>query len=103
MKIAWFNKVSTPKTPAGTEAERIVALEAQVRALRIEWEDVYERMLRAMRRLNKRARDQEARDDAEAAQDAPQPTISAVPGLDPISAAIHARRQRVSSGTNGPG
>lgn len=98
MKIAWFNKPSTSKTPAEPELERLDRLEAGFRSLQLEWEDTYERVMRALRRLNKRAQDAEAREEREAAKTSQEPARATNGGqldLDPISAAIHARRARV--------
>lgn len=107
MKIAWFNKQSTPQTPASPVEERLSALEAKVRTLGLEWEDTYERIMRALRRLNKRAQDLAAREERAEVQETPQEprqgTIFDQPGVDPISAKILARRSRVSSGPNGSG
>lgn len=96
MKIAWFHKPSTREDPSETLAERVQRLEAGLRQLNMEWEDTYERMHRLMARVNKRYRDFHAAEDAaeEKRQDAPGGTISNGSGLDPISAAIHARRSR---------
>lgn len=103
MKIALFNRPSTSKTPAGTLEERVQLLEANIRTLSLEWEDTYERIMRALRRLNKRAQDQKERDakEDENAQEAPGATIPEYPGVDPISAKILARRARVSPRSDG--
>ena len=106
MKIAWFHKPSTSKNPSETVTERLDRLEAGLRALLLEWEDTYERVHRALARLNKRTRDaaeREAREPQETPQDDPQTTIPGLEGMDPISAAIHRRRARVSSRPNGSG
>jgi len=98
MKLAWFNTQSTSKTPAFPVEERLDRLEAAHRALTLEWEDTYERIMRTLRRLNKRAQDARLlaeKEEAETSQDAPGPTISNPLGLDPISLAVHARRARV--------
>lgn len=97
MKLAWFNTQSTSKTPAFPVEERLDRLEAAHRALTLEWEDTYERIMRTLRRLNKRAQDARLLNEKEEAlsQDAPGPTISNPLGLDPISLAIHNRRARV--------
>lgn len=106
MKIAWFNKASTSKTPAPPTEERLDRLEAAYRSLQLEWEDTYERVMRALRRLNKRAQDQRERDEreeTETRQEPPRATNGAQLDLDPISAAIHARRARVPPRTDGQG
>ena len=98
MKLAWFNKESTSKTPTSPVEERLDRLEAAHRALTLEWEDTYERIMRTLRRLNKRAQDARLlaeKEEAENAQDAPGSTNANPLGLDPISLAIHNRRARV--------
>lgn len=86
-----------PQPPTDTTLERLDRLESALRMLQGEWEDTYERIMRALRRLNKRAQDQAAREEKEA-EEAPQlalgSTINGQPGLDPISAQILARRAR---------
>lgn len=105
MNFAWFNKKSTARTPAGTLDERVQAVEAGLRSLSLEWEDAYEKLMRALRRLNKRAQDQRERDEREeqSHQDAPGPTNGAPAGIDPISAKIMARRARVPTRLDGSG
>lgn len=98
MKIAWFNKPSTSKNSSETDAERLDRLEAGFRQLLLEWEDSYERLHRLMARVNKRARDLAARE--EGPQEAPGPTNGSQPGVDAISAAIIARRNRVPPRTD---
>lgn len=95
-----------PRTPTETTDQRLDRLESQQRQLQTEWLDTYERVMRALRRLNKRAQDAAAREEDEA----PTPQvplgapISGPPGLDPISAAIMARRARaLPTGPNGGG
>lgn len=81
-------------------------MESDLKLLRGEWEDTYERVIRALRRLNKRAQDLNAREEREAEthEDAPQAAIPGMPSLDPISAAIIARRNRaVPTRPNGGG
>jgi len=95
MKLAWFNTVSTSKTPALPVEERLDRLEAAHRALTLEWEDTYERIMRTLRRLNKRAQDARLLGEKEEAQLPLGPTNDNPLGLDPISLAIHNRRARV--------
>lgn len=101
------NKKTSTGTPPEDLREKVQELETAVRLLRGEWEDTYERVMRALRRLNKRAQDQARQEEAAASEtreDAPGATISGGPSLDPISAAIHARRSRaVPPGANGRG
>jgi len=75
----------------------VIVLEAEMKGLRAEWENAYELIMRALRRLNKRARDLAAKEerDEETAQEPHQPTNPTYPGVDPISARILARRNRV--------
>lgn len=98
---------STPETPADTTGQRLDKLESDLRLMRGEWEDTYERVMRALRRLNKRAQDLNAREERaeqEGPQEPPGDTIPGLPSLDPISAAIIARRSRaVPSRPNGSG
>lgn len=82
-----------------TNARRILALEADMKSLRSEWEDLYDKVLRLLRRLNKRAQDLQARE--ETPEDAPEPTNGGPMGIDPISAKILARRARVSPRSDG--
>jgi hypothetical protein len=49
--------------------ERIAALESTVKLLRVEWEEVYDKMQNALARLRKRDRDA---DKAQAAADEPE-------------------------------
>lgn len=51
---------------------RCATLERQEKNLRLEWEDTFERVHRALQRLNKRHRDQEKRDTKE--PEAPNPS-----------------------------
>lgn len=98
MNLAWFHKESTSKTPADPADVRLDRLEAAMRSLTLEWEDTYERIMRTLRRLNKRAQDARLladKEEAETSQDAPGTTIANPLGLDPVSLAIHARRARV--------
>jgi hypothetical protein len=95
-----------PTTPAETTTLRLDKLESDLRMMRGEWEDTYERVMRALRRLNKRAQDMDKREEREqeSAQEPPGATIPGMPSLDPISAAIIARRSRaVPSRPNGGG
>lgn len=96
MKIAWFHRESTSNTPAEPIGERLSKIETDLRLLRTEWEDTYERVMRALRRLNKRAQDLAAKEEreAETREVAPESAIPGMPSLDPISAAIIARRNR---------
>ena len=106
MKIAWFNKVSTEKRPVNSIEDRVLALESGQRAMTLEWENTYEKILKALRKLNKRARDEAERDErreAETHEDAPGATNGALLGMDPISAKIHARRMRVPPGNASQG
>jgi len=106
MKIAWFHKPSTLKDPSETVQQRLDRLEAGLRQLVLEWEDTYERVMRALRRLNKRHQDLAAREDREQAEtheDAPGATQPAFPGLDPISRKILERRARVPPRIDGQG
>lgn len=106
MKFAWMNKASTPKTPAGSLEERVQTLESGLRSLALEWEDTYEKLMRALRRLNKRAQDQREREEAEDAkthEDALGTTNGLPPLMDPISARIHAWRNRVPPRDAGQG
>jgi hypothetical protein len=106
MEFAWIKKLSTAKTPSIPLEERVHLLETTVRTLCLEWEDTHERVLRAMRRMNKRAQDQQERDQREsekAAQEAAGDTNEQFPGVDPISAKILARRARVPTRVDGAG
>lgn len=97
---------TAPATPASTNDLRLDRLESDLKLLRAEWEDTYERVIRALRRLNKRAQDLAAKEEKEQQthEDAPQATIPGMPSLDPISAAIIARRNRaVPTRPNGGG
>lgn len=97
---------TAPETPTDTSNARLTQVESDLRMLRGEWEDTYERVMRALRRLNKRHQDLDRREsaDEETHQEPPGATISGIPGMDPISAAIHARRARaVPPGGNGQG
>jgi len=101
MDFAWLHKKSTQENPSETLDQRVAALEAGMRQLLLEWEDSYERLHRLMARVNKRYRDQ-AEQEKKTHEDAPGPPNAAAPGLDPISAAIHARRARgLPPGGNG--
>lgn len=88
--------------------DRMTGIESRQKTLELQWEETYEKVLVALRRLAKRARDLAERETA--SQDAPGLTNSegALPDgggltglhgepLDPISRAIHARRARVVS------
>lgn len=95
-----------PETPSGTTELRLDKVESELRMMRGEWEDTYERVMRALRRLNKRWQDMDKREESaqKTHEDAPQATIPGMPSLDPISAAIIARRNRaVPTGPNGGG
>ena len=97
---------SAPRTPPETIESRVDRLESQHRQLQTEWLDTYERVMRALRRLNKRAQDAAAREEEEAptSQVPLGAPISGQPILDPISAAIMARRARaLPTGPNGGG
>lgn len=95
-----FRNPSKPQVdPLGPLVKDVAELQDDMRRLKLEWEDTYERVHRALARLNKRARDAAAAEEAR--QDAPGATISpevasypAPIPMDPISAAIHARRAR---------
>jgi len=107
MKLPWGKSAEpSPKTPAETTEARLDRLESQQRQLQLEWQDTYERVMRALRRLNKRAQDEAAR-EAEGHQTPQMPLGASISGglaLDPISAAIMARRNRaVPTGPNGGG
>ncbi len=81
-------------------ADRILTLEGQVKALRLEWDDTFERLERILGRLNKRAA-RAAQADAEphdpeagkglVAGDGKDPFLEA---LDPISRQVWERRRR---------
>ena len=71
--------------------ERLESLERSVKRLRLEWEDVYEKVARLMGRIAKR---QALITQAEeTAQDAPGPLERPALGLDPISQQVLARRR----------
>lgn len=108
MKWPWTKSGESPsQTPSETTPARLDRLEAQQRQLQLEWQDTYERVMRALRRLNKRAQDEAAREDHGASGTPPLPlgaSIPGHPGIDPISAAILARRARaLPTGPNGGG
>ncbi len=75
-----------PREPVANLRE----LERRMKAVELEWEDAYDRLVKLYRRLNKRDRDQVA-----AAADQPVEATAASQGMDPISARIWARRNRV--------
>lgn len=70
--------------------ERLESLERQVKRLRLEWEDVYEKVARLMGRIAKR---QALIQEAETREDAPGPPERAGLPLDPISQQVLARRR----------
>jgi len=67
--------------------KELAALQADMRTLRLEWEDTYERVLHALRRLSKRAQDAKEKDGVPERVDPRMPV-----GLDEKSAAIWRRR-----------
>ncbi|MGH9024374.1 MAG: hypothetical protein ACRDV9_15000 [Acidimicrobiia bacterium] len=80
--------------PAADLLERLLRLEGELKAIQMEWEDTYEKMLRLSRRITKRGQDLAKREEAQEPPGAPIPGQPDLRGLDPISAAIHARRAR---------
>lgn len=77
------------KEPSPDLIERIETLERGLRAIRLEWEETYDKVARMMGRIAKRQALAE-----KAAEDAPGSTIPGGVGLDPMSQAILARRRR---------
>jgi hypothetical protein len=75
--------------------DRLELCERQLKAIRLEWEDTYERITRLMGRIAKRQALEARR--AETAEDAPEDAIPEQRELDPFSQKIlaqrHARRQ----------
>lgn len=82
MKWPW----TASRQPDQTLLNRIDDLESTVRRLKVEWEDVLDRLERIMGRLNKR--EQRARSPVEARTEG-----EATNGMDPISLKVWARRQ----------
>lgn len=76
--------------PSPDLEERLDALERSVKRLRLEWEDVYEKVARLMGRIAKR---QALISAAETAEDAPGPPERPAMALDPISQQVLARRR----------
>jgi len=82
----WWNKRPNPdKIQAVTKAD-LWELEEAMRSWQIRMEEMHETVSHALRRMGKRAKDQ-ARVD-EAFED------TAAPAADPITAAVHARRNK---------
>lgn len=87
MRLFGFGKRS--EAPPDLD-ERLDALERSVKRLRLEWEDVYEKVARLMGRIAKR---QALIETHESREDAPGSTIPAGGVADPITAAVLARRR----------
>lgn len=64
--------------------DRLLQLEGQLDLLRLEWKEWRRQLIKAAARVER----------AHLREDAPEPTNGEEPGSDPISAAIHARRNR---------
>lgn len=73
--------------PQETLNQRLTRLESDMRMLQIEYLDTHDKMKRLMSRVAKRAAI-----DADTINDQPVLEVPASPGMDPISAKIHARR-----------
>lgn len=70
----WWSRKETPETRdrLGTLSARLDDVESSVRKLRVEWQDVVDRLERIMGRMNKRAaRQAQAEAEAEAEVEAP--------------------------------
>jgi len=83
--------------------ERLSTVEREMKALKMEWEDTYDRLRRVVQRVAKRAEIVERAERAQGEQEtegAEENTGLAtpvVPGLDPISQKILARRHRLAN------
>jgi len=91
--LALFSKKRPAEPPDTSAIARVIVLEAEMKGMRAEWENAYELIMRALRRLNKRARDLAAKEEND--EEPVGATNSLPPGIDPISAQILARRHRV--------
>lgn len=81
--MGFFSDLKTRRTLADL-SERLETTERQVKALKLEWEDTYDRLRRLMGRVAKRALRDEARveeDDPPPAAAAPTSNIGPVHGL----------------------
>ncbi len=79
--------------------ERVDVLETETRQLRLEWLSTYDKFRSILARIAKReerARDHGLEPDSSAGfQEAGVQPASSLPTIDPISARIHARRNRM--------
>lgn len=84
-----FGNHSKPDDPS--LVERVETLERALKNLRLEWEETYDKLNHAVKRLQKRER------DAPGIEPPTEPGTDPLKDLDPISQAIWARRRRVSA------
>lgn len=77
--------------------ERMETCERQLKSLRMEWEDAYDRLRHTMGRLNKRAAREEQATETENGEDlAQQPTDPTVPGPAGASGRLSDRQRRLN-------
>ena len=90
-----FHTISTEKK-LNDVVERLEKLERENKAIRGEWDDAYDRLMKLVGRFTKRAQQIEQSEAAQVAENAtPTGTPTATLPLDPISQRILERRRKM--------
>ena len=82
------NRLQLLESELGTLRETNRALESEMRLLQTEWAETHRKIVNTLRSLNRSGGKTAPVDDEET------PTAGVPPGLDPVSARVHARRSR---------